>query len=134
MKGFFIDDAEKIMQMDTTLNEQNRTSTFLDVKLNKPKNGVYKLKSSENLLTDKEFTDLQTYVKAICDKAVAEILSGYVHPSPIRLTDSDKTYCENCEFYGVCGVEKTKFANGRKCYTNVSMQDISNINGGGNNE
>ena len=129
MKGFFVNDSNIIMQMDTTLNADKRESDFIDIKLNKPKNGEFALKNSANLLTDAQFKDLSNYVTQLCDKAINEILSGYIEPSPIRLSSSDRLPCENCSFAGVCGVDKTRYAFGRKCYSDVKIDSISNIGG-----
>ena len=129
MKGFFVNDADIAMKMDTTISEETPNGSFLDLKINKPKNNEYKLRNSANLLTDVEFDNLQRYVQQLCDTAVTEILQGNIAPSPIKLTDSEKLLCEHCVFAGVCGVEKTTFARGRKCYTDVKIEDISKIKG-----
>lgn len=132
MKGFFINDSQTIMCMDTTLGEEKLASDSIDVKLNKPKNGEYNLRNSANLLTDGQFVDLQSYVKKMCDIAVGEILDGYIAPSPIRLSESDKLHCANCSFAGVCGVQKTSYAMGRKCYTDVKIDTITKLEGENN--
>lgn len=129
MKGFFINDSTTIMQMDTTMGEQKLISDTLDVRLNKPKKGEFNLRSSANLLTDSQFEDVQNYVQKMCDIATTEILQGYIAPSPIRLTESEKLHCVNCQFAGVCGVEKTQYAMGRKCYTDVKIDAITKIQG-----
>lgn len=129
IKGFFINDANVIMSMDTTLGEDKLVSDKLDIKLNKPKNGEYNLRASSSLLFDSEFESLAKYVKQMCKIAINEILQGYAKPSPIRLSDSDSLPCENCEFKGVCGVEKTEYALGRKCYTDVKINNITSIGG-----
>lgn len=129
IKGFFISDANILMSMDTTLGENKLVSDQLDVKLNKPKNGEFNLRASSNLLTGSQFAGLADYVQKMCKNAVAEILQGYAQPSPIRLTDSDNLPCENCPYKGVCGVEKTEYAFGRKCYTDVKIENIMSIGG-----
>ena len=131
MKGFFISDAQIIKQMDTTLGEQKLVSDSIDIKLNKQKNGDQNLRSSVNLLSDSQFVDLQNYVQKLCEKAVGEILDGNVEPSPIRLSESDKLHCASCEFAGICGVENTKYAMGRKCYADIKIDTISKLEGKG---
>ena len=61
-----------------------------------------------------------------------EILQGNIKPSPIRLSESDKPHCVSCEFAGVCGVQKTEFAMGRKCYADVKIDAISKLEGENN--
>lgn len=131
MKGFFLDDAGVLCNMDTTISQQNPSGTFIDAKINKPNKstGIVTVKSSVNVLTEQEFEDIKEYCIRLSQNAIEEILSGYIMPSPIKLKDSDHLYCENCAYKGICGVQKTKYANGRKCYTSVSMQDISKIRG-----
>ncbi len=129
MKGFFINNSEQILKMDTTLGADKQTSDIIDVKLNKPKNGEFNLRSSANLFTDSQFCDMQNYVQKLCNKAVEEILDGYIMPSPIRLSESDKSHCVSCEFAGVCGVDKTPYALGRKCYTDVKIDTITKLQG-----
>ena len=132
MKGFFINNSKTIMSMEPTLGENNLASDIIDIKLNKPKNGEYNLRNSVNLLTDGQFADLQNYVQQLCDIAVSEILQGNIKPSPIRLSESDKPHCVSCEFAGVCGVQKTEFAMGRKCYADVKIDAISKLEGENN--
>lgn len=129
MKGFFINSSEQILKMDTTLGADKLASDTIDVKLNKPKNGEFNLRSSANLFSDSQFEDLQNYVQKLCSKAVQEILSGYIMPSPIRLSESDKSHCISCEFAGVCGVDKTPYAMGRKCYNDIKIDAITKLEG-----
>lgn len=130
MKGFFINDASIIMDMDTTLSVEKLSSDVLDIKLNKPKNNEFTLRASANLLTDDQFSAISEYVKSLITKAIDEILEGDYLPSPIRLSESDNLPCEHCPYLGVCGVENTQYKLGRKCYTNIKLQDIK----GDNNE
>lgn len=129
MKGFFLRDGSIIRKMDTTLNEEKRESDVLDIKFNKPQKGELNLRNSANLLSGEQFEDLCQYVQKMCSQAVSEILDGYIMPSPIRMTESDKLHCENCEFSGVCGVEKTQYSTGRKCYGDVKIEQITNLRG-----
>lgn len=129
MKGFFINSSDQILKMDTTLGADKLASDTIDVKLNKPKNGEFNLRSSANLFSDSQFEDLQNYVQKLCSKAVQEILEGYIMPSPIRLSESDKSHCVSCEFAGVCGVDKTQYAMGRKCYTDIKIDTITKLQG-----
>lgn len=129
MKGFFINNADQILKMDTTLNEDKLSSDVIDIKFNKPKNGEFNLRNSANIFSDSQFEDLQNYVKKLCSGAVKEILDGYIMPSPIRLSESDKYHCTTCQFAGVCGVDKTQYALGRKCYTDVKIDTITKLQG-----
>lgn len=129
MKGFFINDSEQILKMDTTINEQKLASDVIDVKFNKPKNGEFNLRNSANLFSDNQFQDMQNYVQKLCNKAVEEILDGYIMPSPIRLSESEKLHCANCEFFGVCGVDRTNFAMGRKCYSDIKIDTLTKLQG-----
>ncbi len=127
MQGFFISDAKTIMDMDTTLSEENLDSSTMQVKLNKPKNGEFNLRKSVNLLSADQFDDAQKYVYMLATQAVNEILSGYIAPSPIRLASNNKLKCENCPYLGVCGVQNTAYRFGRKCYGAVKIENISAV-------
>ena len=131
MKGFFLKDTNVIKSMDTTLTQENLKGTYIDVTLNTPDKdtGESLVKQTTSILTEKEFDVIRDYCKQLASGAVDEILSGYIMPSPIKLTDSESTYCKNCPYSGVCGVQKTKYAGGRKCYTAIKIEDISKIGG-----
>ena len=125
MKGFFVYDSSIIMKMDTSLGEDKLASDSIDIKLNKPKNGEFNLRNGANLLTDKQFEAISSYVQELCSVAISEILQGNISPSPIRLTDSDRLPCTSCVFAGVCGVENTTHAHGRKCYGDIKIDTIT---------
>ena len=131
MKGFFLKDTEVAKSMDTTLGKDNSKGTYIDITLNSPDKdtGAVNIKQTTSVLTEKEFDDVKNYCKILASKAVDEILSGYIMPSPIKLTESKPTRCRYCAYSGVCGVQKTKYANGRKCYAKINIKTISKIGG-----
>ena len=59
----------------------------------------------------------------MCTGAVKEILSGYIEPSPLCQSESDNI-CKWCEFAEFCGLEKSKFARGRKCVLIVDAESF----------
>lgn len=131
MRGLYLFDTKTMLDMDTTLSKDNLVSSVIDVRLNKPKTDELQVQKnrSKNQLTEKQFEDIKNYCARLAKTAINEILSGYVMPSPLRLKDGDELECKYCKFNGVCGVQKTKFANGRKCYAKVEIEDISKIGG-----
>ena len=130
MKGFYLHNVDVAKDMDTRLSAENLASSILDIKFKKPiKDGELLFCNEKNYFSDKQFEDLQVYVKELCKKAVEEILDGNIVPSPIRFAEKENAYCASCKFRGVCGVEKTNFADGRKCYSKIEIEDISNIGG-----
>ena len=124
MKGLFLDDGETIMAMDTTLGEQSLDSKTMNVKLNKPKDGQFTLRKGVSVLSSAQFDNLASYVHKLCSTAIDEILQGYIEPSPIKVTSSDKLKCAYCPYYAVCGVKKSNYAQGRKCYSEVKIDTI----------
>ena len=124
MKGFYLDDACVMQDMDTTLCNDKLSSDTLQIRLTKDKGEGHNIYKSASLFTDKEFEQLTDYTIKLAQVAVQEILSGYAMPSPIRLSSSDKMPCENCKYAGVCGVEKTSYKMGRKCYGDVNIENI----------
>ena len=83
----------------------------------------------KNQLTEKQFDEVKEYCIKLSQGAIEEILSGFVVPAPIRLTESDNLECEYCKYKGVCGVEKTKYASGRKCYAKIEVDKFSDEGG-----
>ena len=62
-------------------------------------------------------------------KAIAEILGGYIEPSPLKkMSDKQSGECEYCEFAGFCGKESARFGQGRNY---VSGLDVSSFNNEG---
>lgn len=124
MKGFYLDDASVIKDMDTTLSNDKLTSDTLQIRLTKDKGDGHGVYRSQNLFNDKEFETITNYTIKLAQVAVEEILSGYSMPSPIRLSSSDKMPCEHCKYAGVCKLEQTHYKMGRKCYGDIKIADI----------
>ena len=126
MKGFLLDDVDTIMDMDTSLSQDNLSSKYVYAKLsNSKKDGLTINHRIGNYFSQEEFEIVCDYVEKLCKNAIDEILSGYIEPSPIKVSSSSHLPCEKCQFASICGVEKTNYKNGRKCYGSVNMKDIN---------
>ena len=98
------------MAMDKTLSFDNPKSAYIcaHLKTNKEniKNGVFEFKSSEGMISGKEFENLSSYTEALTKKATSEILEGFIKPTPLK--SADGLACRYCEFRQLCGIENNE--------------------------
>lgn len=128
MRGFLIDELPVLLNMDTGLGETKTDSDYVALRLSL---GQKYKKTGEmginhkvgNFLTAEEFEWLKNYTKKLCEKAIAEIESGYFAPSPLAMSKSNMdARCSYCNFRSVCGIERA--ATYRLCTKNVKEQSF----------
>ncbi len=120
MQGFLLDDIDVIKFMDSSLGESELNSKFVPLKVKLDKNGQLQIsrqgRAGERFLSGEDFENLGVYVLKLASTGAEEILSGYIEPSPLALSnESGLSRCIFCEFAGYCNVEKSRFSHGRKC-------------------
>ena len=131
MRGFLLDDIDVLKHMDNTISFENPESEFvqLKIKTNKDnlKNGLFEINHGNQkcYLSEKDFEKVKTYTEELCKKAIQEIRSGYIEPSPHIDGNNEKTTaCGRCDFAGFCGLQKSKFAEGRRCLDEVGLDSF----------
>ena len=136
LQGFLINDAEVLKHMDNSVSFENPESNLIQFKIKTNKENVntntFEISKGQSKVyfDDAEFEQMKTYNTKLCEGAVSEILSGYVEPSPMMMGDVDSKVCRFCEFAGFCGLEKSRFAEGRKCNGKVSIDSFVENNEG----
>ena len=114
--------------MDYNLSFENNESHFVPIKIKKSKDVINKnlflfSNKSKTTLSAEELKSIKNYIEKLCSVAVSEILEGYIEPSPLVIgSDVRKIPCSHCEFAGFCGLDKGRFANGRKCDGTVNIE------------
>ena len=122
-KGYLLKDEQVLEKMDTDLYVSN-TSNSLPVRFIKSKNAPKDSTEREfgaegNLLTQKQFEEITKYIYELEKRAVDEIMSGYILPSPLVL--DGKSPCAYCDYRFVCGLEKTENKEGRKSLEKINF-------------
>lgn len=97
-KGYYINNTSIALQLDNSLNFDNPSSNFFNIKLstskaNRKSNNLQIAKTSSS---SDSLADMIIYAKKICNQAIKEILSGNVECSPL------KNSCSYCSFKGIC--------------------------------
>lgn len=128
MEGFILDDAEIVKYMDAKLSFENSESTVVPAKLKTNKKNIeenkYELYAGAKVLSADEFENLKTYVEKLCKVAVSEILDGFIAPSPLEKNGKPLSRCEYCDYAGFCGLEKSKFADGRQINSKITKDNF----------
>ena len=128
MNGFLLDDIDVVKNMDYNLSFENNESHFVPIKIKKSKDVINKnlflfSNKSKTTLSAEELETIKNYIEKLCSIAVSEILEGYIEPSPLIIgSEVKKMPCGHCEFAGFCGLDKARFANGRKCDGTVNIE------------
>ena len=94
LNGFFMNEDFVVRALDNRL-ELNIKSDIVNAKMTK--DGKAR-KSSGKELESEDLIALKEYAKSVSEKAVDEIKSGYIAPSPTDVSDP----CKYCEFSQVC--------------------------------
>ena len=107
-KGFILKDADVVLKMDKTLSLENPKSKFIGAELSTKKenikNGTIELKNSSSLLSEDEIESISSYALKLSEKAVEEILQGFIKPTPLK--KSSEIACDYCPYKNVCGINK----------------------------
>ena len=128
LQGFLIDDANVLKHMDSGVSFEKPESSFVPFKIKTSKEFVntntFEINKGRQKIyfSNEQFEDLKAYNKKLCEKAVDEILTGFIEPSP--LTAGDEPFCKWCPISGFCDVEKSRFKNGRKFVGQVSIDSF----------
>ena len=85
-------------------------------------------KQNNEMVDAKDFNNLTEYVYNLCNKAIDEILSGFITPKPSK--NGDKTPCNYCKLRNVCGLKEYEDSFVRKMDKDLSYSEIANIIGG----
>ena len=101
MRGSTIADDDVIVSSDKDL-EQNRISDLIEVKL-KGKDGL-DYSGHSKLSTKEDFDNFSNYAINLISKAIDDILTGEITPSPLVLGSFDA--CKYCQYEGVCRFDK----------------------------
>lgn len=98
MTGQLIDDTEIYAKLDNRVKSANGkfTSKTLDFKA-EVTDGEIKLNKSINLLSERDFYNIDDYVTKLAEKGLEEIMSGYAEKKPL------KGECNYCEYRAMCG-------------------------------
>jgi ATP-dependent helicase/nuclease subunit B len=88
MKGFMDSDDEVVKNSDTTLQEKQKSNYF---------DAYLKGRKIESAMPSEDFADFLQYGVLIARKGSAELIGGYVAPSPAEGA------CKSCKFAGCCG-------------------------------
>lgn len=139
MQGFLLDDIDVIKHFDSSLSGENQKSNYVPLKVSEDKNGGLKINKQGNVgerfLDKVDFENIGKYVILLAKIGAEEILSGYNEPAPMANSASDGlSRCEMCEFAGYCGLEHSRFANGRYCDGKVGFESFDLNDDNKNNE
>ena len=107
LKGQIADDTEIVRNLDTTLCENNLKSSVFPVSLT-VKDGVFKVRAEENVLSVSEIDKVKEYVVKLARKASSEMNKGYIARKPHGDGEDDDTNsCAFCSYKNICLSEKT---------------------------
>ena len=124
LTGFYLNNNDLITAYDKNILT-TRKSNLMNMSL-KTDNSIKVDSRSTKILTPNKFQDLLNYSKNVSNKAIGEIKSGYIAPSPIKF-DEQSNSCNYCPYLAVC----------RKNSMNVKYRNVHKItlnNFGGKNE
>lgn len=93
LKGFFENDEEILLNFDSRLGE-NKSSDIVNVSLTNA--GV--ARKSDKALDRIAFEKLKNYSKKVSEKAIDEIRSGFIKPTPSKETE----FCQYCPYSQIC--------------------------------
>ena len=96
LKGIVKNDDEVIEMIDKNLISEGKSSILNISTSSTGRNGKYK----GNAIAKEDLDVYENYAKMIADKAVDEILEGYIQPKPCE------SACDNCQFLSICLFEK----------------------------
>ncbi len=95
LKGFFISNSEVVRGMDKRL-EPNMKSDIVNIKMSK--DGTANRTIGHKELSENEMQHLKYYAKNVSQKAVDEIRSGYIAPTPSAVSSP----CNYCPYVHIC--------------------------------
>ncbi len=130
MDGFLLNNAEVLKYMDASLSFDNPKSKFIPLTIASGKeakklSGFKISRAGDKILSMEDFETLKSYNEKLLKQAIEEIRNGNIMPSPIKKGGAEQTMpCTYCNLRGFCGVENTKFKNGRSCVSLVKMKDF----------
>ena len=100
LSGIYLKDIDLVMSADKTLNIDNPTSAYFNVRLTKgdyAKTGKLSVNGQiTSALTEVELNNISDYTKELSQKAIDEISSGFIASCPT------KSACEYCDFSNIC--------------------------------
>lgn len=96
--GFFVKEEKIALALDSTISIDKSSSEFFNLKLSKSKKNLEKgeVVLASTVSSSKNLKSMIKYSKKLCEKAIEEILSGYISCYPL------KNSCNFCEFKGAC--------------------------------
>ena len=99
MNGLILADVNVVKMMDKNI-EENGTSQIIPASINKSG----ELSARKSLISQKDFSKLQKYMKKILKQISEEILSGNIDLKPIYnpKVQKGKTACEYCKYKSIC--------------------------------
>lgn len=90
-----------ILRLDKNLID-NKSSNIINVDFKK--DGTYSAKSLKYLLENQEIINLETYTFSVVNKALEEMLDGYIIPKPYK--DGQYSSCDRCKYKSLCHYKK----------------------------
>lgn len=95
LKGFYKNDHDIILAMDTRL-QPGVKSDIVNIKMNK--SGTARKTIGYKELSQSELSTLKDYSRRVSERAVDEIKSGYISPSPSEISNM----CDYCLYAHIC--------------------------------
>ncbi|MBO4569979.1 MAG: PD-(D/E)XK nuclease family protein [Clostridia bacterium] len=130
--GVLMNDFNVVKAIDNTIGFENPKSHIINAEIYNNKetraSGELILKQNNEMVDAKDFNNLTEYVYNLCNKAIDEILSGFITPKPSK--NGDKTPCNYCKLRNVCGLKEYEDSFVRKMDKDLSYSEIANIIGG----
>lgn len=130
-KGYILKDKDVVLKMDKTLGFDNPKSKYISAEISTKKENVkseiIEFNNNGSMLCKEEIKSISTYAKKLAEKAVKEILEGYIKPTPFKRSTSEKP-CEYCEFKNICGINK----NQDKWTRESTIENVKDFYKGGN--
>lgn len=121
LNGFFLNEDFVVRAMDNRLNP-NEKSDIVNIRTNKE--GIARKTIAHKELESNELDNLKSYSKVVSEKAVEEIKSGFIEPSPISISD----HCDVCPYVHIC-LKQSRGVNVRADKT-VNLESFKEENDG----
>ncbi len=132
LKGYVLEDAEIINNMDTEIGDR-KSSDIIPVSFNKDGS----TSKSSKTLTANEYKALLNKTDQVAKEIAGKIINGNINIQPYRKDAGDKTPCSYCDFKGVCQFDPSVDENSYRKIKKLKKDDILLEimgEGGGNNE
>ena len=103
LDGIMLDDDGVIKRLDKGLLTNNKSNI---IHVEYKSDGSLTENSKKYILSQSEFVQLQKYAFEVIDKAVDEMLSGYIEPKPYK--KGEDSPCKSCKYKALCHFELEK--------------------------